>query len=262
MNPSKAGILSIACSAMITASSFGAPFTYDFETLTVGQPIVGQDGWTLTSPSELSPFIELGSGANTTITLSGVTDAVGNQVQRSFSTPLDYTAADTAIEWRVDARATETSFGTAHAGAVFSLTPAPNSTGFVGIGWQYGRALITNALGTNSQGAILNSDWYQYRMLINFSVNGGSGSLSYRDLTTGQSSFTPDPALQNINLGLTPNGQGHYLAGFAQAEVEQAGSNVDNLFIVPEPSTAILGAVGLASLLLRRKRCDRNSRNA
>jgi len=54
--------------------------------------------------------------------------------------------------------------------------------------------------------SLVNGHWYRVTFQMNFGANtyDGSGSLSYKDLTTGGAA-TPVSAIQNINLHLTCN---------------------------------------------------------
>ena len=45
---------------------------------------------------------------------------------------------------------------------------------------------------------------------MDFSTPGGLATLSYRDITAGQTAFTQDATIKGVNMGLTPDGNGKY----------------------------------------------------
>jgi len=73
--------------------------------------------------------------------------------------------------------------------------------------------LVGNSLTTRAGVADLGADdlitdWYRLCLDIDFDANGGdgAGSLSYRNLSNGDSAFTAIPALQALDLKLSLNG--------------------------------------------------------
>ena len=90
---------------------------------------------------------------------------------------------------------------------------------------------------------------------MNFSVAGGVGTLSYRDLTTS-GAWTTDGTIVNVPLGLTANGSGQYgMLGGLGMRINATGGMIDNIslssptILVPEPSTLALLAAGMIGCL-------------
>ncbi|HJT81826.1 MAG TPA: PEP-CTERM sorting domain-containing protein [Chthoniobacterales bacterium] len=223
-------------------------FIYDFENLTSGQDLVNQDGWMAVS-TWFSPIVGAGPGVNPTLTVRSpsVQNAVG--AQRSVGSTFTYTSADTNVQWQFDGIG---------AGVATQLH-------FLGITFGYqGGSYLRIANDQELFGdSLLASDWYQFRLSVDFSVPGVSASLSYRDLTAGSLTFIQDGTLQNINLGLTPNGLGQYQASTVLIRMDSnfSTSYLDNINLgaVPEPSTYAMGLLGAAGSLLHLRR--RNFRN-
>lgn len=247
-------LLALAVSLAFTGSSLAQnSFTYDFENLTVGNDLVGQDGWTQVA-TWFSPVISNGTGVDTSKTASRLSPAQGNGTgaQRSLGSTFTYTPADTNVEWQFD--------GIGAGGGATQLS-------LLGItfGEQSNAAYLRLANSQELLGdALTSSDWYQLRLSLNFSVPGVSASLAYRDLTANSLTFTQDSVLQNINLGLTPNGQGNYQTSSIQIrmDTDTGGTYLDNINLqgVPEPSTYAMGVLGGIGLLLhfRRRHFRRN----
>ena len=97
-------------------------------------------------------------------------------------------------------------------------------------------------------------DWYQFKLGLNFSVAGCAATLYYRDLTAGQSAFTQDGTLVNVNLGLPTDGQGRYEVTGITLRMSAGPCYVDNFSLAsstpaPEPGSLVLLATGLIGLL-------------
>jgi hypothetical protein len=177
-------------------------FTYNFNNLTPGQPLAsstgGQDNWF--NGSFGSPIVDFGTGVDTSLvaktdlnTSTSPSQAAGHPL----STSITYTPADIGV-WSFDGSGLSNQilvinelFGQ-KSGQTYLETFAP----FNGTPTEYfGDPLST-------------TDWYQFRLVIDFSVftlngnrgTGGLGTLFYRDLTLGETTFTEDGTIRNIDM--------------------------------------------------------------
>ena len=100
--------------------------------------------------------------------------------------------------------------------------------------------------------------WYEMKLTTDYSVAGGSATLSYRDVTAGANDVHHRRRkLTGIGLGL-PTVEGNYVVNGQHCYVEcrylESPSYVDNLFPsmitpVPEPGAMTLLTGALVSLL-------------
>jgi hypothetical protein len=233
------------------------------------------------------------------LNFAGSTGIVGNC--RDFVNPYKFTAADTAVETTLQlyVNGTLSNGGTVWGGIDFDLSTIPgvlygpnlgkiaiarNTQSVVGtVGTEYAQ-WISNDYGSQppsttdptrryyvAAGTPLTfGNWYEFKGVMDFSVYGGQVSWSIKNLSTGETSFTPlvfkkysvnaSPwtYLEDVTavpLGLVPNANGEYIAtGFGF--VAQRGSSyelyADNFTLgtqIPEPSTLALLAGGLFGLL-------------
>lgn len=238
----------------------GADRIYDFEGLTSGQSLFGQDGWLMhTSPTWTGDIqIATGTGVNTTDVANGVTPGVAaggyrtNDAQFSF---LPFQGTETNAIMEGDFRLGTSSVGTVY----FALSYDTNgsaaggyfggqrigievTSGFVirpADGSTISRTLAT-ANGGNPAG--VTTDWFRLRLDIDFTANGGdgAGSLSYMNLTNSETTFTPITGLQGIDLKLATVGSDPATWDTMFVRV-QHGSEIDNLLPtnVRKPSLTI-----------------------
>ena len=115
-----------------------------------------------------------------------------------------------------------------------------------------------------------NSDWYRLLVNIDYLANGGDGSASlyFKDLTLGQTNFTPVAGMQNLNLGLTAsNLANNQVTDWTQYQIRvdstgmldniSAGQAINFDAATPEPGSLLLFAASLVSCtacLARRRR--------
>lgn len=237
------------------ASSAGpiTDFDYDFEDppLKNNQLIFGQDLWVNPNPGVSGNiFVRPGpltgpGGVNNTQTANGDGSSTGTHASRPLDKAFYYTTKDTNVVWEVwgyapsyAPSATSCCNRNATGGilpVVFGahhVPPAPLTTFLNRL------SSSTNSFGpTLLWGDVLLYDhWYEFRLTVDFSVYGGSATLSYRDVTAGATVFTIDSVIQNVNLGLVPV-LGQY--GFFDVYIRNDGAvYIDNLhFDAPDTNT-------------------------
>ena len=107
-------------------------------------------------------------------------------------------------------------------------------------------------------------DWLRMRLEIDLAANGGNGLANafYKDLTLGQTDFTPIPGIQNKSANLLGQPAANkyfwdrmYLRGGINVEE----NTIDNLevgliSVIPEPASMLLVAMGAIGLLGYRGR--------
>ena len=232
---------------LVGAPAHASTFTYDFEALVSGN-LVGQDGWTQVA-NWFSPEIASGGGINPTKASARTNSAqgTGTGATRLLESTLTYSAADTAVPWQFDGLVTGTDI---------------SQTALMGLGSRlFGRQGTKTILisGTSQFGdTLLANDWYQYRLELDFSVTGVNSTLFYRNLTAGETDFTRDSVLQDINLGLTPDELGEYRFSslLIRQDTNLGGTYIDNIQVSPvpaPPALALLGT-GVAMIAVRNRR--------
>lgn len=206
-------------------------FDYNFETLVNNQSIFGQDQWVNNQPGAVP--VRTGPGVNQTQTAKGEGGSLATGAIRPLDHPFYYTTKDTNVAWGV--------WG-------YVPTNCCNKTAIAGISPVYfgphqlgGVMLTTTLLRVTSPrqlygDVLLHDHWYEYRVIVDFSIYGGSATLSYRDVTGGATVFTIDSVIHDVNLGLVPDASGRY--GFFDVLIRNDGAGyVDNLhFDAPAPT--------------------------
>ena len=209
-------VLIVSALALATRLAGAATFTYDFESLNTGS-LEGQDGWSTSVPGQAYPVVTAGPGnGNTSRVLQGVSNSPSSiGFRRYLPFPFLFDSANPLGSVTFWARA-------GGVGANDFVGGGLEINGWIlpvaGIYFATGDAtpktfIRVATTGVYTYGSLLVKDhWYEIKLDVDFSVAGGRGSLSYRDVTAGQIVFTADPALQNIALGITPNPEGRYVA--------------------------------------------------
>jgi hypothetical protein len=208
-------------------------FDYNFESLVNNQTIFGQDQWANAVVGNVA--VRKGPGVNQTQTAKGEGGSAGSGARRPLDQVFYYTSNDTKVVWGVWGYVPSGGNNVTAIGGILPCLFGPHQLG--------GITQLTTYLQRQSPlpyvtGDVLFHDhWYEYRVVVDFSVSGGSASLSYRDVTSG-TAFKDDTVIKNVNLGLVPNGSGRY--GFSEVYIRNDGAGyVDNLhFDAPVPTAA------------------------
>ena len=207
-------------------------FDYTFDTLVNNRTIFGQGQWVNNEVGDV--LVRTGPGVNQTQTAKGGGGSVATGAIRPLDHPFYYTSKDTNVVWGVWGYVPSSSGNMNALGGILPFVFGP---------WQHYRMpKLTTFLARQSSLIYLTGDgilydhWYEYRVSVDFSKNGGEATLSYRDATAGATAFTNDSVIHNVNLGLAPDSSGRY--GFFDVVVRnEVGSYVDNLhFDAPAPS--------------------------
>jgi hypothetical protein len=199
------GLLALLC---FTAGSAIADATIDFNNLSNGN-LVGQDGWLF---DHNNPQVGDGTGVDTSkIVLSASTADLAVHSRGVIPT------AENSFLQQFDANLNSGNFGTALFGLgdgagnnsiSFGLNvPGNGPQGGVSSFYLFDRSSQFSSfhyIGSAIPAATA-SHWYRLQFAMDFAANSGdgAGSLSYEDLTLGDTAFTPVSGMQNIDLGLT-----------------------------------------------------------
>lgn len=234
--------------SMLSAGHLQAAATvYTFESLTGGGAnLAGQDGWVHDGGAA---FVVTTDGlANGTQVAGTNGSGSSNFIKRVNDGNFSFgdLAGATSILLGFDGRFAGGGSDQIH----FSLRNAANSAVSPIFGFEGNNLRIAGTFASLPAGIDPN-DWVRFQMLID--MVSGTSSLSYQNITDGDSGFTAVTGLQNISTpGLNPSLWTEMLVrtGF------YANSKFDNLSIeaVPEPSRALLALAGISGVLLRRRR--------
>jgi hypothetical protein len=271
----------LSCLVLLTAwtccaAATAANVVYNFEGLTVGAPLAGQDNWVL---SGFAPgLVGTGSGVNTSkVAQAGPATALASRPTRTndanFSfPPLDPNGTAEIVEFDFSSDGLRTPglwqglFNLGGGGGSLGL----GGFGVSGIGPNNGLFYYRDHFGLESGEAVPASvdggDWVRIRATMDFTHPDGFGgfgaiSLSYRNLTDGDVIYTPLASLQNLEMHLTTSpALWDRLEVFVIRDNANFNVQMDNLSIgpqvIPEPGTLTLigiGAAGLVVIARRRK---------
>jgi hypothetical protein len=236
-----------------SASADTTLLSYNFNSLSAG-PLAGQDGFskTLAWGADLAVAAGPAGSLNTSncvyLTNEG---GIGDNESRSLASPLVFNAASPTTNQTLQVYSGDTG------GGYTSLTFNGGPSYFPLFGVEASRRpYIRDTAGNETQGtgdAILVNKWYEFKMAMDFSVEGGQGTLYYRNMTDGETAFTAAAGLSNIALAIAQNGSGEYIANAFGFRIDGSSATMcmDNFAVsqVPEPSAVILAATGLVGLL-------------
>ena len=242
---------------LLCLPAHAAVFTYNFESLSPGA-LSGQDNWT---NSGASPFIvTTGSGFDTTQVIGTSGSPGSNYATRVNNGGFSFGSlvGVTSLTLGFDTRYVTGGNGGINNQSLFYLDDgATTGSAFFGLN---GNGLVINGSGPVLPGTLGFDDWFSLRLVMDLTANSGdgSGSLYYKNLTDGDSGYTAVSGLQNIDLNLYPLQDPTLWNRMVLRTGFYEGNKIDNLFIetsaVPEPSRALLAALGIVGLILRRRR--------
>jgi hypothetical protein len=250
---------------------------YTFENLTVDANLIGQDNWVhfnTGASSGSEALVKLGTGTNTSNVFSANTGnvQVGRANDANFSVPTFTGTEQVYLEADFQFGTQLAQFAAAHV-VPDSMAATDRSMSPI-FGWLlFGTpqamsfSLRKANFGTSTQipvadvaPEIVLGDWVRLRMEVDLAANGGDGSASlfYKDLTLGQTSFTPVLGLQNFVAGLLANNGNDYLwdGMYLRGGISGGNNAIDNLEVgvIPEPTSIGLFAIAFVALATQRRK--------
>lgn len=261
------------------AAANAATVVYDFESLTVGAPLAGQDNWVL---SGFAPgLVGIGTGINPTkVAQAGPGPALSSRPSRTndgtFSFPaLDPNATAQVVEFDFS------STGLRTPGVWQGLMNLAGGAGGIGLGGFgvsgigpnnglfYYRDFFGVEDGAPVPASVNSGDWIRIRATMDFTHTDGFGgfgllSMSYRNLTAGDPAYAAIAGMQNLEMHATVSpDQWTRMEVFLIRDNANFNVQMDNLSIgpqpVPEPSTlALIGTGGIGLVLIARRRKKRS----
>jgi hypothetical protein len=251
---------------------------YTFDNLTVDANLIGQDNWVhfnsgATSGSEA--LVKLGTGTNTSNVFSANTGnvQVGRPNDANFSVPTFtgteqvYLEADFQFGTQLAQVAASHVVPDSMAATDRSMSPIfgwflfggpPQTMHFALRKANFGASAFVPVADVAPE--IVLGDWVRLRMEVDLAANAGDGSASlfYKDLTLGQTSFTPVLGLQNFAAGLLANnGNDYFWDGiYLRGGISGGNNAIDNLEfgLIPEPGSIGLLAIALVALAAQRRK--------
>jgi hypothetical protein len=192
-----------------------SPGLYDFEGLRLSG-LEGQDSWYGSSPQNQT--VAVGSGVDATQVIGNGSGAGAlSRINNASFSYQHFTGTETAAVSEMDLTLTS---GPGTGGEWFALGHDVNGDGLLDASNELGPSFgvtstsvvsygfVIRAAGTNATFTVAPlgndgtfDDWLRLKFVMNFVA--GTGSLSYENLSRGQTSFTPVEGLQNINLALS-----------------------------------------------------------
>lgn len=240
-----------------------AVFTYDFESPPINSlgVLSGQDNWSSLGGSAF--IVTNGTGFNTSQVVGTGGSAGSNFAGRINDGSFTFGSLTgvTSLTLGFDTRYVNGGTGGVSNQAHFYLNSSPvasTQSAFFGL---EGNNLTINNSAFALPGSLNFDDWISLRLVMDLTANGGdgSGSLYYKNLTDGDTSYSAVAGLQGINLNLDPLQDPLQWNRMMLRTGSYEGNKIDNLYIetssaVPEPSRALLAMLGLCGLILRRRR--------
>ncbi|MCB1278492.1 hypothetical protein [Prosthecobacter sp.] len=252
-------ILTVALALSELAAS-AAVFTYNFESLTSGNNLAGQDNWTGLGGDAF--IVSTGSGTNTSTVVGTAGSTGSNFAGRSNDGTFSFGSLSgvTSLTLGFDTRYVDGGNGGVNNQSLFYLNSSPiasTQSAFFGLN---GNGLVINGSGPVLPGTLNFDDWISLQLVMDLTANGGdgSGSLFYKNLTDGDLGYSAVSGLQDINLNLTSGQDPTQWNRMMLRTGLYEGNKIDNLYIettaAPEPSRTLLAALGICGIILRRKR--------
>ena len=266
---SLAAMSAIALTAVVMSPAKGQTIVnYNFNTLTSGTSVNGQDGWSsdgdnaYRTPSQVAAT-PVNAGGGGTLGLTNGLGSVGTQASfanKSFFSAGTLTSTDKIV---LTFEAIQVSTPSV---ALFGLN-AENALGF-GI-WNGTVIVRSNGAYTGAKTAsnndvtVLNNHWYSFKS--EWDLSAATATLYMKDLTAGDTGYTQlffnaAQTQATVSLGaITPSTWNNTWLRVGQSSSSTAGYGtgyLDNLsvVVVPEPHTVALGALGLGMLMFRARR--------
>lgn len=231
--------------ALTALPAHALPFQENFNSLIVNTPLNGQGGWV--TWLNFSGTVQGGPGINNTMTAYGTPGFGAVGAKHPLSPAFQYTSCDTKVVWKVWGFVPSSYVGI----GASAWTGISGSSGFVEFGSHTyypnnypnpPKSLRTSIRAPFNSPMVLFGDtlnfdtWYEFKLEVDFSLSGGSATLSYREVTAllPTNPFIVDSTIQSVSLGLTPVG-GFYTFSDVTTRNEVQGY-VDNLhFDDPKP---------------------------
>lgn len=269
--PTKLFIASLVFSLSAASVSLASILSYDFNNLTAGQNLIGQDDWVSALGSGGSPVVR---DYNTTIGSGlglgqgfGSSDPV-RSVARNFGN-LGLTNGQT-ITLEFDYFSSSSTLGTAVFGVgadATAVVPAYFGNGFGGTntGWMIraqGQGTQYQALDSNGDRiAPIINNLYRVRSIWDLSANSGAGAaeLWINNITAGtgweQLFFDAGQTQSSVSLGITESASSFSSVYIRMPNASQF-SQIDNLAVIPEPAhmATVIGLLGSLLVIFRRTR--------
>ena len=279
------------CIAMIAVVVLALPAhaapIYTFENLIAGANLIGQDNWVHANTlSTNSPEFKIlfGSGSDTSKVATALVPQnaqAARQSDANFSIPTFTSLATIYLE---------ADFQVGNGLAAFGLIQAPGGNSFSATSpWMAvtsatsgtpavtthqfnfrpsfvpGGGLQTNVQMGTAAPEIQTNDWIRLRMELDLTGQSGNGSANmfYKDLTLGQTSFTPIAGLQGMNAGILANSAANkyfWDSLFLRASISDGTNSIDNLEVgiisagVPEPASIGMLMMALVGVGVQRRR--------
>ena len=225
-----------------------ASFTYDFENLSIGA-LGGVDNWV--NEGGAIYVVSTDSLANGTKVVGNINGGGSQFIKRANGGSFDFgdLSGSDFLTLGFDGRFVSGGSDQIH----FNLRNATGTAASPVFGFEAN----TFKLGSSSAalpGTINANDWVSIQMTVDMNLN--TASLSYKNLTDNETSFTAVAGLQNISVA---SQNPAVWTEMLLRTGSYGDSMVDNLHIatfdaVPEPSRTLLAALGLCGLMLRRRR--------
>lgn len=219
-----------------------ADIAYDFDALSIGL-LADQGGWEK-FPYVNSLEVKLGSGVNPT----KIVELNGGRAIKKYSTRfftniegigiLQFNAKPNGVQMTLGSDGNKSGMVGENNGELGPLFGFDSSSNFFITPKSANGAFassLTRPLATANGGvsAGTTNDWYQIRLEIDFASD--TGCLFYKNLTVGQTEFTPVMGLQNVPLNLQSMGSGSKYSDWDTIYLRaNGGGQIDNIRVASD----------------------------